>query len=374
LKISGILAEYNPLHSGHIYHLSKTKEKSDGVVVLLGGHLMQRGEFAKYDKWSRATAALIAGADLVIELSSTFCCASAERFASSAVSIFDRMGCIDIMSFGSESGNIENILFTARAIDGIEQTKEFKERIKLGDSYPKARQSALGKDGKLLSQPNNTLAVEYCKAILKSNSKITPITVKRQGAPHDAKNEDTIVSASFLRENESKMERYMPNEILDCFKNPSMLSDIIFLSRLRQFTKDDFLNLPDVSDGLENRLYNAAQKACSLNEFYSLAKSKFVTHSRLRRITVYALIGITKDMLKPIPSYARILGFNKVGREILNMANKDKIFLSPDFPEISKRFPTEARIDAIATDLFYLGTNHIGVCGQDYRRCPIVME
>lgn len=374
MKIAGILAEYNPLHSGHIYHLSKTKGEADGVVVLLSGHLMQRGEFARYDKWSRTKAALIAGADLVIELSSTFCCASAERFASAAVSIFDRMDCIDVMSFGSESGDIESILSVARAIDGIEQTKEFKDRIKLGDSYPKARQAVLGKEGELLSQPNNTLAVEYCKAILKTNSKITPKTVRRVGAPHDGQDEDVIVSASFLRENESKMERYIPKEILDCFKNPSRPSDAIFLSRLRQLAPNDFLKFPDVSDGLENRLYKAAQNACSLDEFYSLAKSKFFTHSRLRRIAVYALVSITNDMLPTSPNYARILGFNKVGREILNKANRDKIFLSPDFPEISKRFPNEARIDAIATDLFYLGTNHIGVCGQDYRRHPIVME
>ena len=374
MKIAGILAEYNPLHSGHIYHLSKTKEEADGVVVLLSGHLMQRGEFARYDKWSRTKAALIAGADLVIELSSTFCCASAERFASAAVSIFDRIECIDVMSFGSELGDIENILSVARAIDGIEQTKEFKERIKVGECYPKARQAALGKEGELLSQPNNTLAVEYCKAILKTNPKITPKTVKRVGAPHDGQDEDVIVSASFLRENESKMERYIPKEILDCFKNPSRPSDVLFLSHLRRLAPNDFLKLPDVSDGLENRLYKAAQNACSLGEFYSLAKSKFLTHSRLRRITVYALVGITKDILPPSPSYARILGFNKAGREILNRANRDKIFLSPDFPEISKRFPNEARFDAIATDLFYLGTSPIGLCGQDYRRRPTVME
>lgn len=373
MKIVGILAEYNPLHSGHIYHLSKTKDETDGVVVLLSGHLMQRGEFARYDKWSRAKAALVAGADLVLELSSTFCCASAERFASSAVSIFDRLGCIDVMSFGSESGDIDSILSVARAIDGIEQTKEFKERIKLGESYPKARQAALGKEGELLSHPNNTLAVEYCKAILKSNSKITPKTVRRVGAPHDGQNEDVIVSASFLRENESKMERYIPKEILDCFTNPSKPSDILFLSQLRQLTPNDFLKLPDVSDGLENRLYKAAKSACSLDEFYSLAKSKFLTHSRLRRIAIYALVGITKDILPSTPSYARILGFNKVGREILNRANKDKIFLSPDFPEISKRFPNESRFDVVATDLFYLGTNYIGICGQDYHRHPIVI-
>lgn len=371
MRITGILAEYDPFHCGHLYHLSKAKEESDGIVVLLSGHLVQRGTFAKYDKWSRAKAALLCGADLVLELPSSFCCASAERFASSAVSIFRRMGCVQAMSFGSESGDIDAIQKTAEHLKKIEKTDLFQKEIKQGNSYPKARQIALNGMGELLSFPNNTLAVEYCKAIEMQNAKLIPKTIKRVGAQHDSMKTDKTVSSSYLRAHENEMEQYLPKAVLSCFNSPSKLPDILFLSQLRKLTPTEFAALPDVSDGLEHRLFDAAQNACSLAEFYSLAKSKCHTHSRLRRISIYALLGITKAKLPQFPEYARVLGFTSKGRQILQTATSTSLLLSPDFLKISKRFPDCARWDSLATDLFFLGTQSIKKCGEDYRRKPI---
>lgn len=371
MNITGILAEYDPLHSGHIYHLSQAKEDADGIVVLLSGHLTQRGSFAKYDKWSRARAALLAGADLVLELSSSFCCASAERFASAAVSVFDRMGVVSRLSFGSESGDIFAIQKVASLLDGLEGTVNFEREIKRGASYPKARQTALGEAGELLCYPNNTLAVEYCKAIRRQQAKLSPHTVKRVGATHNSFRTDVTVSSSYLREHEGEMARYLKKPILDCFTTPSRPPEILFLSQLRRYSVADFAELPDVSNGLEHRLWRAAQNACSLDDFYSIAKTKCVTHSRLRRISVYALLGIRKSDLLPVPPYACVLGFTPVGRQILRMTNADSLVLSPNFAEIAKRFPKEAGWDALATDFFYLGTNPIKKGGENYRRPPI---
>lgn len=369
MKICAIIAEYNPLHNGHLYHIRSVKKISDAIVVIMSGHIMQRGSLAMYDKWSRAQAALRCGADLVIELPTAFSCSSAEKFAHSAIYLIRELKYINMLNFGSESGNIDNLSRLAHICQKIDKTDAIKHYLKKGYSYPKARQLAIGSSAELLSFPNNTLGIEYIKASLNLNFNISLTTTKRL----IANKSNNFVSSSYIRTHIDELNNHVPEKVLDLYKfHSNFPSDLIFY-KLRNMTIDDFYKLPDVTEGLEHRLYKASKSASTLNEFFELVKTKRYTMSRLRRISYYALLNIQKQNLPKHPQYARVLGFNKIGQEILSQSKKaTNILVTSNFKNITKNFPYSSSLDSKSTDLFMFCQKNKKPCGLDYTTKPIV--
>lgn len=369
MKICAIIAEYNPLHNGHLYHINSVKKISDAIVIIMSGHIMQRGSLSMYDKWSRTQAALNCGADLVIELPAAFSCSSAEKFAHSAIYLIKELKYINMLNFGSESGNIEQLSYLAHICQKIDKTQTIKKYLKKGYNYPKARQLAIGSHADLLSFPNNTLGIEYIKACLNLNCKISITTTKR--LPN---NESVnLVSSSYIRKHIDKLNKYVPEKIVSLYQSPSICPPDLLFYKLRNMTIEDFYKLPDVTEGLEHRLYRASKNTTNLNDFFELVKTKRYTMSRLRRIAYYALLNMQKSALPKHPQYARVLGFNQTGQEILSQLKKvTNILVTSNFKSIAKNFPYSSNLDSKATDLFTFCQKNKKSCGLDYIKKPII--
>lgn len=386
---AGIVAEYNPFHNGHQYHIEKTRANgATHIVAVMSGNFTQRGQGAIIPKAQRVKSALQCGVDLVIELPCVYSLGSAEKFAFSAVSILNALGCVDMLSFGSESGDINALRSVAKTIDSDQFPEVLRHHLSSGISFPLARQRALedlGQDISLL--PNDTLSIEYIRSLDYLNSSISPIAVTRSGAMHDSQTvTEHTASASYIR---SLISGNIDTSTIDSIKSliPSQSAEILqqcikggsvfdegnasrsVLTVLRSLDKQALLQLPDVSEGLENRIVSALKSAQDLEQLYSLIKSKRYTHARIRRIIMCAYLSITAQLQSsPVP-YIRILGANQKGREILSVAGKTATLpilgtmaaingLTETAQEI---FQTECR----ASDLYGMMTKSILPCNME---------
>lgn len=353
--ITGIICEFNPLHDGHRYLINTVREKSDGVVCVMSGNFVQRGEFAVYDKFKRAENALNNGADLIIELPCVYSLMSANGFAKYAVQILESTGVVDEIAFGAECDNVDSLKATADKIKSC--SSEIKNKMKEGLSYPSARKAVVKSE--ILDTPNNILAIEYI------NSTSLPCrAIKRIGKGHDT--DDSSYSASAIRKNLS------PDEICT-IKN----CEIAVLAKLRTMTAEDFSKIEDVSEGLENRIVNAVRSSVSLEEIYGKIKSKRYTHSRIRRIILRSYLGITKEYGTNAP-YIRILGFNDRGKELLSKMKKNaKLPIISRYSNIEKLTETGKKLfelECRCTDLYNLGYRHPLPCGTEQRAKIITIE
>ena len=328
----GIVAEFNPFHSGHSFLISEAKKyfgQSEPVVAVLSGDFAQRGEPAIRDKFYRAESAINGGCDLVIELPVQWSLSSAEGFARGAIGILNSIGC-DNLAFGSESGSLNEIKLFSDEIDSI------KEYLKIHPdlTFPKARREVTG--NKLLDGPNNLLAIEY----LKFSNKMNLFTAKRTNE-HDG-----LYSAKSIRAGMLKPDLEVP-----------------IISRLKMFDKEYFNSLPDSDNGAGNRLYNAVYNNNSLDAICSEAQSKNFTLSRIRRMTMCAAIGIKKGDNTGIPPYARILGFNEIGRSLLANLKKSSLIpiitLPKQINSYDKKLYNVFATGASARELYSLGINKI---------------
>ena len=340
MKICGIVCEYNPFHNGHMYHIEETRKLGmDGIVCIMSGNFVQRGDFAIMQKHARAEAAVRGGADVVIELPIPWAIASAERFASGAVSLMDSLGVVSHISFGAETQNLVNIVQTAKILTDDAFSELILKEYASGISFARARDLALEKFSPELSDvlktPNNILAVEYVKALLRRKSDIIPIAVERTGAMHDGSSfTDNIASASYIRElSESgrSFSDYIPESASEIFRrecengNAPMFiksADSAILASLKRLSADDFLSCSDVSEGLEHRLFDAVSSSVTLQQTCELAKTKRYAYARIRRILLNAFLGIKAEHLSSDVPYARILAFNDTGRAIIKKAKK----------------------------------------------------
>lgn len=350
-NVLGIICEYNPFHNGHLYHLNESKKltNSDYSVAVISGNFTQRGEPSIVDKWTKTEMALKNGVDLVIELPVLYSISSAENFAYGATKILDALNIVDYLSFGSECGDITILDDIVNVL--VEEPKAYttllSHELSTGQSFPKAREKALmmylgnmRRFANILSSPNNILGVEYLKALKKINSIIKPITIKRNEANHS----DNIFSASSrfasgssirascLSTDITKIQRVVPETsfdlLEDCFKRGNAVKDISAFDKeiiytLRKMSTAEIKNLPDVSEGLEFALKNAANSCNSVVELLTLVDSKRYTKTRIQRILLYAILGITKkdmQMSKSITPYVRVLGFNENGKNLLSEA------------------------------------------------------
>lgn len=352
--ITGIICEFNPFHSGHKYLIDTVRQNSDGIVCVMSGNLVQRGEFAVYDKFTRAKTALENGADLIIELPCAYSTLSAGGFAKYAVQILEASGVVDKIAFGAECDNIDKLKETADKIQKCDSL--IKEKLAGGLSYPAARKAAVNSD--ILDTPNNILAVEYIR-----QTKLPCRAIKRIGKGHDT--DDTEYSASAIRDGLSL-------ENICSLKN----CETAVLAKLRTMRCEDFLKLDDVSEGLENRIVDAVRTSVSLEEIYDKIKTKRYTYSRIRRIILRAYLDITKDFTSNVP-YIRILGFNRKGQDIAALMKKNAnlpiISRYSDVKELSEKGRRLFNLECKCTDLYNLGYKKPLPCGTEQRSKMIIL-
>lgn len=333
MEICGIICEYNPLHLGHKKQLSAVRKQlpNGGIVCLMSGNFVQRGHPAVIDKSLRAKAAILSGADLVLELPVTASLSSAEGFASEGVRILS--GFCSHISFGSETGTLQTLMATAEKLLDPSFNEALRKELDKGLSFPAARQAALGDD--LLTRPNDILAIEYCKAILSQGSAMTPLVIRREGSYHDERPDAENPSATALRsmiDGTKDWLNFVPEEARDIFRAPIFhklpYGERAILAKLRSMTELEFEALPYGSEGLWRKLMHAVRKCATLEDIITEVKSKRYTRTRLDRMIMCAYLGITREMQQTPAPYTRVLAFNDKGREILKQARESGEFLN----------------------------------------------
>ncbi len=377
MKTVGIVAEYNPFHKGHALHIAKTREivgEDAAIVCVMSGNFIQRGEPAIFAKHTRAEAALYGGADLVLELPLPYVLASAEKFAMGAMAILDSLGCVDYVSFGSESGNTQELKEAAQILLREDFGEVLRDELRVGVSFAEARQRAMeriaGKSMDMMAKPNNILAVEYIKTLAMLGSDIEPLAISRRGAGHDeAQEREGICSASAIRAKIRAGEdasAYMLREANALFEieqsagyGPITMATLeqSVLTRLRMMTEDDFAALPDMSEGLHLRLMRAAKTCGSIDEIYEAVKTKRYALSRIRRAVACAWLGITAADSEGLPPYVRVLAANDKGCRLLKNIKKNAVVITK--PAAARKLDERGRrffeLEAAATDLYVLG-------------------
>ena len=355
--VVGIISEYNPFHNGHLYQIEKIREEfgaDTAIIAVMSGNFVQRGGIAIADKALRAKCAVISGVNLVLELPFPFSMSSAEFFAKSAVNILNSLGCVDVLSFGSESGDIDTLVKIATAMssniytDTVEELMASPESAKLG--YPRICEQAFislfGQGIDFDFSPNNILAVEYIKALISSNSSITPHTIKRHGNLFSDESivEGNIQSATAIRtaianKDISALE-FVPNItkniVLDAIKTGDFPCDeeklgtaIISSFRLNSPTTDEAIH--DAAGGLYNRLKDISFKTNTIKDMVISAESKKFTKARIRRAIFNSFLSVTSSQVKELPQYTQILALDSIGRGILKSIRKRS-----EFPILTK--------------------------------------
>lgn len=407
--ITGIIAEYNPFHNGHAYQIEQARLLTgcDFLVVVMSGDYVQRGAPAVFDKYTRARMALACGADLVLELPVACSCASAEFFASGAVSLLDGLGCVDFLCFGSESGNLQSLMEPARIL--AKESPVFQEALRrglsLGLSFPAARKEAFracASNPDILDLPNNILGIEYLKALLQRESIIKPVTIKRKGQGyHDTLLDSGFASASgirrFLKQEEAPLsalpalKESLPDPVMEVLKDtlahtlPVWEEDFSMLLRyelLRQ-SASDLTRYADISPDLGRRLKNCADKFSSFSEFVALVKTKDVTYTRITRALFHILLNLTgEDTRNSVAMpYARILGFRKDHSRILGLLKENsripiipkaadyKTYLTPDLQPLFEK-------DLFAANLYetIAAAKQKRAFLHDLKRSPVILS
>lgn len=385
METAGIVAEYNPFHRGHAWHIAETRRRLGGeapVVCVMSGHWVQRGECALADKWLRAALALDRGADLVVELPTPWAMASAESFARGAVSLLAATGVVDVLSFGSETGELAPLEAAAAALDAPDYPERLRAALGRGLSFPAARQEAAG--AACLSAPNNNLGVEYLRSLRALGSTIRPLTVPRQGVGHDGPAAGGFASASELRRllRAGRGEEAAPYLTAPWSGELADMQHIerAVLARLRTMGEGDWAALPDGggAEGLPSRLAKAAREAVSLEDFYTRAKTRRYPHARLRRLALAAFLDLRAAERPAAPPYVRVLGLGGRGRALLRKM-KDTCPLPVIVkPAQARELDGPARMlfesEARYTDLYGLCFPAPRPCGAEWIHSPVVGE
>ena len=332
MKKIGIICEYNPFHNGHIYHLQKIKEMfPDSMIILvMSGEFTMRGEISLLNKWDKTKIALKYGVSLVIELPIIYAVNSSDMFAEGAIKILELLKC-DYVIFGSESNDIETLTqITKTMINNPTFDTLVKEHLDNGHNYPTSLSYALKKIiNKDVNNPNDLLGISYIKQIIINNYHIKPMSIKRTNNYHDKEINNTITSATSIREalkNHYDISNNVPKETNDLIIKDDITNNYFYLLKYQIINNlDNLSDFGDVSEGIDNLIKNNIFKAKSLNELIDLTKTKRYTYNRLNRIFIHILLNIKKkdiNKLKEI-KYIRILGFDKLGRNYLKEIKKE---------------------------------------------------
>lgn len=387
MPVAAVIAEWNPLHRGHLLPLEAARHRgATHTVAIVSGNFVQRGEPALCPWQYRVAAALHSGVDLVLQLPLPYAVSTAEHFAAGAVQSLAALGCVDTLVFGSECGDLAALKRVAAALESPALPAELAPRLAAGLPFAAARQAAvhalIGQDAALLSSPNNILGIEYLRALSRTGAGITPLTLPRQGAPHDAHApEADYPSASFLRQQflsgvdiSPQLPPAMAGQLRLAKAQGALpdraLWDRALLARLRTMEEPDFAALPDLSEGLENRLYRASRTAKSPEALLADAKTRRYSHARLRRVLLAAMLGLPAGLSAAAPPYLRVLGFTPRGSEILSAAKASRTLpLSPSLAELAQTGETAAHfagLEARAADLYHAFTPGLAPCGSEY--------
>lgn len=381
MAITGIIAEFNPLHLGHKLLIDEAKKLNKPVAAVISGNFVQRGECAVFEKELRTKCALKAGVDIVAELPVLWSMSTAQNFALGGVWQLYSIGCDEII-FGSECGDIERLLYTADILCSDMFFSRLTERVNDAITFASAREAvavSLGADKSILNSPNDNLGLEYIIAAKKLNLPMNFRCIKRQGAGHDSKFvSGDFVSSSMIREelshgNIAFAERFMPGYLHGIIKEENIADntrlETAVLAVLRTKSAKDFLHLPDISEGLENRLEFAIRSAKNLLELQAQLKSKRYTLARVRRIIMSAFLGFDNSFFMKTPPYTRLLGVSEKGLDILSKGVMYDILTKPAQikalgADAQKVFDTECR----ATDIYTLALKVPLEAGLEYKR------
>lgn len=419
MKVMGLIVEYNPFHNGHLHHLEESKKicGADYTVCVMSGNFIQRGEPAIVNKWARVNMALSSGVDLIIELPFPYAMSSAEYFASGSVKILNDIGIVDFLCFGSEHGNIGGLDFIAQLlIDEPKAYKSFlKQELDKGISYPAARETAIKEYIKhtnttkrvygegLLSSSNNILGIEYLKALKRINSKIIPFTIKRINNEYGTKQiTGNISSATSIRNFISTnsfsalkdvLQKVLPETSLNILleeivegRGPVFVEDFyaIITSLLRRMKTGQIKDYPYVSEGLENRIKAAANLSGTYDELVEGICTKRYTRTRIQRILIGILTGMTLEQMDIFnrhngPQYARVLGFNNKGKQLLSLIKQKSliplVMKTADFiKSCNPLLKSMLELEALSTDIYVLGYKNTSFrkAGQEFTQNVII--
>lgn len=399
MNITGIITEYNPFHNGHLHHLSSARSvtKCDGVICIMSGNFVQRGGAAIIDKWERASMAIENGVDLVIELPTFYALSSAEHFAKGSVSILNSLGIVNNIFFGSECGNVESLIKIAKIL--INEPLEFKNELKFnlnnGLTFAKSRELALIKVlqdedlSEILQNSNNILGIEYIKAILSLNSQIAPLTMKREGSSYNDKSlSSNFASATSIREalknsnSLDNLKNFIPSESYEILKNLREKDyPFIFEEEMFKFIKYkivseciNFNKLSEISEGLDNKIIKEVYNSASYENFVLSIKSKRYTYTKISRLLTQIFIGLdlydSKNLFNKDLLYARVLGFNSRGKEILKEMKKTSTI--PLITKVPRNIDNPLlALDIAATKCYSLLNTNIHPF-SDYLKGPII--
>ncbi len=396
MRIAGIIAEYNPFHNGHAYHLNQVRSKTnaDYLIIVMSGNFMQRGVPAMLDKYTRAKMALMNGADLVLELPCMYACSSAEYFAKGAVNLLDNLNVVNHLGFGCENNNLELLKSAASILanEPEEYRNILQDSLKKGSSFPVARSMALNEclknssfNSLTLASPNNILAVEYLKALCKSDSMIAPVAIKREGAGYnDQKLHSSYSSALAIRNvlftppkagenSQTKFEliqNHVPESVLELLQEQYLytlpittddFSSLLHYKLLLELEKgyDDYL---DVSKDLSDKIKKNLNSYTNFDSFCMLLKSKELTYTRICRCMIHILLNIKKTDLdlcsnESLIPYARVLGFKNESSSLLKEIKENSYIPLISVAADAKEFLSNPQISDYAKGLFNLDIN-----------------
>ncbi|GAA0124241.1 nucleotidyltransferase [Clostridium sp. CTA-19] len=405
MNLAGIIVEYNPMHNGHIHHIQKTREltKCDGLIAVMSGNFNQRGIPSLIDKYEKTNMALHNGVDLVLELPTIYALSSAEFFSYGALTLLNNLNVVNSLCFGSEHGNIDTLKVISKILydEPIEFKGYLKEKLKEGELYPKARTYAIKKYlnekdifisnlEDILNSSNNILAIEYLKSIIKLDSTIIPYTIKREGGSYNSSDFNaTFSSATSIRnhlkstDSLDELVNHIPsynfkrlNELDSLGYNFTFEDSMLPYIKYKNYSKFNLLNkIPDVSEGLHNKIEKSINNLYNYNDILLDIKSKRYALTRISRILCQFFIGFEDfncDHLRKEPaSYAKVLGFNDKGKNILK-----SIKTNSDFPIYTKvpRIQNESlKLDLQASKMYSL-LNKNYKYNEDFLRGPIIIK
>lgn len=405
-KILGVISEYNPMHNGHVYHLQQSLKliNPDFSVCIMSGNFVERGDTAIISKWARTKAALKNGFDMVIELPTIYSISSAENFAAGAIKILNTLNSDVTLSFGSECGDIEVLDSFAKIL--LEEPPEYvtmlQHELAKGLPFPKARQNALllylndiRKSAHVLSEPNNILGIEYLKQIHKTKNKINAITIKRVGTDYNSLETTTkFASATAIREllmQQKSVKKFMPQSSYEILKSECASGNFVLglsefekeiIYKIRSMTAAEIANIPDVSEGLENKIKTAADSCNKLDDLIFMIKSKRYTLTRLNRILLYILLDIDKndyEHSKKLTPYIRVLGVSNHGKALLSEISANKkvnvITSVKDFLDnnINRNLKAMLKKDIYASNIYTLAYKKNSTANLDFTQKLIVI-
>ncbi|MBQ3021645.1 MAG: nucleotidyltransferase [Bacilli bacterium] len=323
MDIIGIIAEYNPFHNGHIYHINKIKElfPNSIIILVLNGYFLERGEISIESIESKTKLALENNVDIIVKLPFIFGSNSADTFSNAAIELLNELK-INKLVFGSESNDIVLLKDLAKKQLDNEYNCDIKKCLKEGLNYPTALNKALNTN---INTPNDLLGISYIKTILKNNYNIEPITIKRTNDYHDKESNNEIISATNIREkikNNIDISKYVPNTN---YINKIDYDLYFKLLKYKIINEDNLNKYLTVDEGIENRLKKVINECKTLDELINKTKTKRYTYNRINRMFIHILIGLTKEDKNKVSNneYIRLLGFTNNGKKYINTIKKD---------------------------------------------------